>query len=101
MDVFSEKEEKEGVRWNWSKFPSSKSDASSLVCPPVILSAIGTRLLRETQSGAWHTCVPKVSFDLTFGATEFWLLLRQHLGLTLLDQSATGNACPECRELTR
>eukprot|EP00906_Rhabdomonas_costata_P036441 RCo051123 len=33
MDPFSEKEEKEGVRWNWSKFPSTKLDASSLVLP--------------------------------------------------------------------
>ena len=58
------------------------------------------RLLREREphAGAWLTCVPNASFGLTFGAAEFRLLLRQHLGLPLLDQSAVGSACPECGE---
>ena len=58
------------------------------------------RLLREREphAGAWLTCVPNTSFDLTFGVAEFRLLLRQHLGLPLLDQSAVGSACPECGE---
>jgi hypothetical protein len=58
------------------------------------------RLLREREphAGAWLTCVPNASLGLTFGAAEYRLLLRQHLGLPVLDESAVGSACPECGE---
>ena len=31
MEQFDEREENEGVRWNWSKFPGTKTAAESMV----------------------------------------------------------------------
>ena len=35
---------------------------------------------------------------MSFGASEFRLLLRQHLELPVLEESAVGSACPVCGE---
>ena len=52
------------------------------------------RILREREphAGAWLTCNPNASFGLDFGAAEYRLLLCQHLGLPLVDESAVGSA---------
>ena len=44
------------------------------------------------------TCVPNAYFGLTFGGAEFRLLLYQHLGPPLPDQSAVGSASSKCEK---
>jgi hypothetical protein len=58
------------------------------------------RLERQAKphSGAWLTAVPNKALGSVFGASDFRLLARFHLGLPIISSNFVGSPCPHCRD---
>ena len=54
VEQFMDKEEKEGVRWNWNKYPGTKAAADSMVS--LLLCPISVRMKLRTWSYESSRC---------------------------------------------